>query len=197
MKLSNFLEHLSRLDNIHQWEERDSIIKESVSQHSFKVSAIAHYLLGTVEEEMKELLSNDSALYLKFVEFKANCLSYAILHDFDEAIIGRDISHVVKYNSYNGEKIRDAINDFVSHQETLDFQGLIPKPTEVVKKLVKVCDWLALSTFCERNRGVGCLSFEGESHYCNEKLREAINNFVKIFSIEFKAESLNIFKTIK
>lgn len=101
MKLSNFLEHLSKLDNIHQWEERDSIIKESVSQHSFKVGAIAHYLLTAIE---KNLLSDDSTAYIKFVEFKASCLSYAILHDFDEAIIGRDISHVVKYNSYNGEE---------------------------------------------------------------------------------------------
>ena len=196
MKLSNFLEHLSRLDNIHQWEERDSIIKESVSQHSFKVSAIAHYLLRTIEKEMKELLSDDSATYLKFVEFKANCLSYAILHDFDEAIIGRDISHVVKYNSYNGEKIREAINDFVNHQETLDFQGLMSKPTEVVKKFVKVCDWVALSTFCERNREMGCISFISESYYCNEKLREAIRRFVKIFSIEFKTEFLNTFETL-
>lgn len=196
MELSNFLEHLSKLDNIHQWEERDSIIKESVSQHSFKVSAIAHYLLRTIEKEMKELLSDDSATYLKFVEFKANCLSYAILHDFDEAIIGRDISHVVKYNSYNGEKIREAINDFVSHQETLDFQGLIPKPTEVVKKFVKVCDWVAVSTFCERNRRMGCILFAAESHYCNEKLREAISSFVKIFSIEFKNEFFNIFETL-
>lgn len=196
MELSNFLEHLSRLDNIHQWEERDSIIKESVSQHSFKVSAIAHYLLHIIEKEIKELLSTDSTAYLKFVEFKAECLSYAILHDFDEAILGRDISHVVKYNLYNGEKIREAINDFVSHQETLDFQGLISKPTEVVKKFVKACDWIALSTFCERNRRMGCISFSSESHYCDVKsrevFREAISSFVNIFNIEFKTEFFNI-----
>ena len=196
MKLSNFLEHLSRLDNIHQWEERDSIIKESVSQHSFKVSAIAHYLLRIIEKEMKELLNNDLTAHLKFVEFKANCLSYAILHDFDEAIIGRDISHVVKYNSYNGEKIREAINDFVNHQETLDFQGLISKPTEAVKKFVKVCDWIALNTFCKRNIRMGCISFASEEHYCDEKLREAISSFVKIFSIEFNTEFFNMFETL-
>lgn len=196
MELSNFLEHLSKLDNIHQWEERDSIIKESVSQHSFKVSAIAHYLLITIEKEMKELLSNDSTSYLKFVEFKANCLSYAILHDFDEAIIGRDISHVVKYNSYNGEKIREAINDFVNHQETMDFQGLLPKPTEIIKKFVKICDWIALSTFCERNRGMGCISFTGEIYYCYVKLCETITSFAEIFSNEFKMNFCNIFGTL-
>lgn len=196
MELKNFLNHLSSLDNIHQWEERDSIIKESVSQHSFKVSAIAHYLLIIIEKEMKELLSNDSTAYLKFVEFKANCLSYAILHDFDEAIIGRDISHVVKYNSYNGEKIREAINDFVNHQETMDFQGLLPKPTEIVKKFVKICDWIALRTFCERNRLMGCISFINESCYCYVKLREAIDSFVEIFRNEFKMNFCDIFGTL-
>lgn len=194
MKLSNFLEHLSKLDNIHQWEERDSIIKESVSQHSFKVGAIAHYLLITIEKEMAEL--NDLKAYIKFKEFKASCLSYAILHDFDEAIIGRDISHVVKYNSYNGEKIREAINDFVNHQETKDFQDLLPKPNEAVKKFVKICDWIALSTFCERNRGMGCISFTDESYYCNEELRGAIGSFAKIFSNEFKTNFFDIVKML-
>lgn len=193
MKLSNFLEHLSKLDNIHQWEERDSIIKESVSQHSFKVGAIAHYLLTAIE---KNLLSDDSTAYIKFVEFKASCLSYAILHDFDEAIIGRDISHVVKYNSYNGEKIREAINDFVNHQETMNFQGLLPKPTEIVKKFVKICDWIALSTFCERNRGMGCISFANESYYCDEELRGVIGSFAEIFSNEFKTNFLDIVETL-
>ena len=196
MKLSNFLEHLSRLDNIHQWEERDSIIKESVSQHSFKVSAIAHYLLRTIEKEMRESLSKSA--YLKFVEFKANCLSYAILHDFDEAIICRDISHVVKYNSYNGEKIREAINDFVNHQETLDFQGLIPKPTEVVKKFVKVCDWVALSTFWERNNQMGCVAFDNESLYCQKNLSIAISEFSETFNFYFKVKIIisNVFDKI-
>lgn len=196
MKLSDFLEHLSRLDNIHQWEERDSIIEESVSQHSFKVSAIAHYILRIIEKEMNFLPIRNSTFYLKFVEFKASCLSYAILHDFDEAIIGCDIPHVVKYNPYNGEKIREAINDFVSHKETLDFQGLIPQPTEIVKKFVKVCDWVALSTFCERNREMGCFSFTGEIYYCDEKLREAMNDFVKIFSTDFKTEFSETFETL-
>lgn len=187
MKLNNFLEHLSRLDNIRQWEERDSIIKESVSQHSFKVSAVAHYLLSAVENGMKGLF-DDNSVYFKFVEFKANCLSYAILHDFDEAIIGRDISHVVKYNSYNGVKIREAINDFVNHQETMDFQGLLPQPTEVVKKFVKVCDWVALLTFCRRNDKMGCTAFAKEKRYCKEKLVNAIMDFSKAFTSEFRVD---------
>lgn len=187
MELTNFLKHLSKLDNVHQWEERDSIIKESVSQHSFKVSAIAHYLLRVIENEIREV-NFYGRFEVKFLEFKSESLSYAILHDFDEAIIGRDISHVVKYNPYNGDKIREAINDFVNHQETMDFQGLLPKPTEIVKKFVKICDWIALSTFCERNNQMGCLTFSYEIAYCQERLRNLFNEFVNIFNEEFSVD---------
>lgn len=184
MEIDYFLEHLSRLDNVHQWEERDSIIKESVSQHSFKVGAITHYVLNVLENEMiKEGYLKTP--YQPFTQFKADCLSYAILHDFDEAIIGRDISHVVKYNSYNGEKIREAINDFVNHQETLDFQGLLPKPTEIVKKFVKLCDWVALITFCERNGNLGCISFHTEERYCLDNIRKSIDAVVPLIKRDF------------
>lgn len=192
MEITNFLKHLSRLDNVHQWEERDSIIKESVSQHSFKVSAIAHFLLRVIENEIREA-NRYGRFEVKFLKFKSESLSYAILHDFDEAIIGRDISHVVKYNSYNGEKIREAINDFVNHQETLDFQGLLPKPTEVVKKFVKICDWIALSTFCERNNQMGAFTFTDETFYCQERLRNSLDEFRKIFKEEF---GVDLFKAL-
>lgn len=192
MEIDYFLEHLSRLDNVHQWEERDSIIKESVSQHSFKVSAITHYVLSVMENEIdKEGYLN---IRLPFAQFKADCLSYAILHDFDEAIIGRDISHVVKYNSYNGEKIREAINNFVNYQETLDFQGLLPQPTGTVKKLVKLCDWVALITFCKRNSNLGCPTFDAELRYCLQNIEKSIEVVAKLIEKDFGfdcAEMLN------
>ena len=173
MEIKNFLDNLSKLDNIRQWEERDSIIKESVSQHSFKVSAIAYFLLkklGAVAET-----------HPFFTAFKAECLSYAILHDFDEAVIGRDISHVVKYNSYNGEMIRKAINDFVEYREKMDFENLLPHPTEVIIGFVKVCDWIALYTFCKRNADLGCLAFSEEWKYCKMNLKIAVDKFSVLF----------------
>ena len=151
MKINNFLKHLSRLDNVHQWEERDSVIKESVSQHSFKVAAICHFMLNEYEKSAKKFCSpilNDWLERYNWIKFKYECLSYAVLHDFDEAILGRDISHVVKYNDFNGEEIRKAINNYVNHITKEDFaDGSIPKPTQEVKYFVKMCDWIALSTF--------------------------------------------------
>lgn len=150
--MKKFVEKIELLDNITQWSERDSVIKESVSQHSFKVAAIANYLLKQIESgikikvEMIESLSFSKKNYEQtpdwFYKFKAEALSYAIMHDFDEAIFGRDISHIVKYNKFNGEHIRKSIDEYVEHILETEFSGLLPKPTEVVKHFVKLCDWL-------------------------------------------------------
>ena len=197
MKINNFLKHLSRLDNVHQWEERDSVIKESVSQHSFKVAAICHFMLNEYEKASKEVcgpISYDCVQNYNWLKFKCECLSYAVLHDFDEAILGRDISHVVKYNDFNGEEIRKAINNYVNHITKEDFaDGSIPQPTQEVKYFVKMCDWIALSTFCDRNLTVGCMIFTNEYTYCNDNLSEAISIASNSLEKKFQFNPKDIF----
>lgn len=197
MKIDNFLKHLSRLDNVHQWEERDSVIKESVSQHSFKVAAICHFMLNEYEKAAKKVcnpISDDWLERYNWLKFKYECLSYAVLHDFDEAILGRDISHVVKYNDFNGEEIRKAINNYVNHITKEDFaDGSIPKPTQEVKYFVKMCDWIALSTFCDRNLTVGCMVFTNEYTYCNDNLSEAISIASNSLEKKFQFNPKDIF----
>ena len=46
--MKQFVNKIVTLDNIKQWAERDSVIKETVSQHSFKVSAICIYLIEQI-----------------------------------------------------------------------------------------------------------------------------------------------------
>lgn len=197
MKINNFLKHLSRLDNVHQWEERDSVIKESVSQHSFKVAAICHFMLNEYEKEARVVhspISYDLKRHCDWFKFKYDCLSYAVLHDFDEAILGRDISHVVKYNNFNGEEIRKAINNYVNHITKEDFaDGSVPEPTQEVKHFVKMCDWIALSTFCARNLTVGCVVFTKEYTYCNDKLSEAISIASNSLEKKFEFNPMDIF----
>ena len=181
--MKEFIEKIETLDNIHQWSERDSVIKESVSQHSFKVAAIANYLLRNIELRV--------SLYGHIWDrFKSQVLSYAIMHDFDEAIFGRDVSHMVKYNSFNGEHIRNAINEFVEHTLQTEFKGLVETPTPIVKHFVKLCDWLALLTFVTRNQKMGVQTFSKEDVYCREKIWETANlvntNFVKEFNVKIK-----------
>lgn len=175
--MNHFIEKVESLDNIRQWEERDSVVKESVSQHSFKVASIAYYILNKINKDMNSVL-----LKANFLEFKFDVLSYAIMHDFDEAILGRDISHTVKYNTHNGSVIRDALNDFVEHEMNVQFEKVMPDVTDGVKMFVKLCDWIALLTFINRNKKMGCTTFEHEEKYCivsmENKLKE-VNNFLK------------------
>lgn len=180
--MKKFIEKIENLDNIHQWSERDSIIKESVSQHSFKVAAIATYLLKKIDSDINGLVS----IGFEWSIYKYKVLSYAILHDFDEAIFGRDVSHIVKYNSFNGDKIRKAIDEYVNHILDKDFGDLIPIDLPpVVKRFVKLCDWLALLTFCKRNKRMGAKSYDTEEVYCIHKIIEVMEEAQNLFNLEF------------
>lgn len=180
--MKKFLSKINSLDRIHQWEERDSVIRESVSQHSFKVSAIAIYILNDIIDK-NPFLEDDC----KFAKFKYDSASYAVLHDFDEAIIGRDISHAVKYNSFNGDEIRDALNKFVAHNIKGEYKFTL-KPTADVNLFVKLCDLIALSTFIKRNKNMGVKTFDNEESYCRrliyEKSREVVK-MLKGFGVEY------------
>lgn len=186
--MKQFLTKISSLDRIYQWEERDSVIRESVSQHSFKVSSIAIYLLNEItnSENFKEHCND----LCKFTDFKYRVLSYAVLHDFDEAIIGRDISHIVKYNNFNGDEIRNALNKFVEHSLTEKFEFIAEQPDTSVKCFVKLCDWIALSTFICRNIDMGVTTFNEEQRYCQNNIAskciEVEYMLKKDFNIDYK-----------
>lgn len=158
--MKDFLNKIVTLDNIKQWEEIDSVIKESVSQHSFKVSSICIFLL----EKIKEFPS-------EFYQFKLKCVEYSVLHDFDESILGRDISHIIKYNNYNGSEIRNALSKFVDYTlEQLELSFLFKGVDKDVKLFCKLCDWIGLYTFVIRNENMGVKSLEKEKQYCLENI---------------------------
>lgn len=190
--MKKFVEKIELLDNITQWSERDSIIKESVSQHSFKVAAIANYLLTLLSMDNNAKLAFNH--WDEFLDFKGDVLSYAIMHDFDEAIFGRDISHKVKYNSYNGENIRKAIDEYVEHTLETEFFGLMKAPSYIVKRFVKLCDWLALLTFTTRNQNMGAKTFSSEDVYCRENIIKTMKEVEVLLYSEFGINvELNIY----
>lgn len=177
--LKTYIEKISSLDNIHQWEERDSVIKESVSQHSFKVSAVCLFALEKIENEAK---IKDSS----WLKFKYECLKYAVLHDFDESILGRDISHTVKYNKQNGEKIRKELNWFVNCQiEELNLDFLFNADDDV-RMFVKMCDWIALYSFIVRNENMGVKTFKTEKQYCLQNIKSFIEKVSKFLENKYK-----------
>jgi 5'-deoxynucleotidase YfbR-like HD superfamily hydrolase len=183
--MKEFVNKIVTLDNIKQWEERDSVIKESVSQHSFKVSAICVFLLENIPDFPNE-----------FYDFKLKCVEYSILHDFDESILGRDISHAIKYNDFNGSDIRENLDKFVEHKlELMKLKFLFDKFNDKdVKIFCKLCDWIGLYTFITRNEKMGVKSFKSEKVYCLKNIEikriESEEILKNSFGINFNFENL-------
>ena len=183
--INEFVKKIVSLDNVHQWAERDSVIKESVSQHSFKVAAFAIYLFERIEAENVNL--NEVTGYYRF---RSDVVNYAVLHDFDEAILGRDISHVVKYNVHNGEDIRKELDDYVNYEiKELGLQFINDDITPEVKSFVKLCDWFAMLTFIYRNMAMGVKTFEEELKYCRNKAMMQIRVVRNILETKYEIKN--------
>lgn len=170
-------DYLARLDNIKQWLEYDRHQQESVSQHSYKVSVFAMSIMDyfwPVGTENAEVL-----------RFKYQTLKMALMHDFDEAILRRDITHEVKYNAYNGFEVRNVLDRFVEHQlyeefgEESDVVKTLSKDWEhydVAHAIVKVADWMALLYFLNRELAIGNRSWPlNLLPYCKDNYRKTIS----------------------
>lgn len=190
--IQEFVKKIVSLDNVHQWAERDSVIKETVSQHSFKVASFAIFILDRLENENCNAISKENQ---DWVEYRKDCVEYAVLHDFDEAILGRDISHVVKYNKHNGDKIRKEIDDYVNYEiERLGLNLIKNEINPNVKTFVKFCDWLAMLSFIHRNKAMGVSTFSNESVYCQNMATESGMAVQSMLRNVFHLESFNCLK---
>jgi 5'-deoxynucleotidase YfbR-like HD superfamily hydrolase len=198
-------ELLGRLDCLKQWSEKNTLHKESVSEHSFKVSVFTKFMLEDIfiYAEKDEKVNN----------FKSECISYAILHDFDEAFLLRDISHEVKYNIYNGRELCNALSDYVDYvaKEFFELNGVdsnkvgnvlyndfimpfcnSPK-IKLVKTFVKVADWLALlyNLNIEKELGNNGAWVQERIDYCNKKLSQSIMLLEVLLEQHFDKYKLN------
>ena len=184
--------YLKRLDNIVQWSEKDVFTRETVSSHSYKVTVFCRVLL---EEIFR--VDNDSTR-----EFKMNCVTHAMFHDWDEALLLRDISHETKYNSYNGEQIRSvldnlskhlAVNEFLDGTSTGEFVfGAIFTNDESVNSFCKVCDWLALAFFIKREQSMGNQNLDVQETTVKDGLRKSINRCVGILVQRFGRDNIRV-----
>lgn len=184
--------YLKRLDNIVQWSEKDVFTRETVSSHSYKVTVFCRVLL---EEIFR--VDNDSTR-----EFKMNCVTHAMFHDWDEALLLRDISHETKYNSYNGEQIRSvldnlskhlAVNEFLDGTSTGEFVfGAIFTNDESVNSFCKVCDWLALAFFIKREQSMGNQNLDAQETTVKNGLRKSINRCVGILLQRFGRDNIRV-----
>lgn len=183
-----FGDYLKRLDNIKQWQEMDVFNHESVSQHSYKVAIFCRVLL-------EDIFGSDNQS-----EFRLRCLSRALLHDWDEALIYRDMSHEIKYNSFNGSDIRRVLDDFVRNKAKIEFaEGEGNTQSDASKmmiyhvietdgterKLVKFCDWLALLFYVKREQDLGNQSLKVQWERCIENTIRAANELKEALDEEF------------
>ena len=170
-------DHLARLDNIKQWLEYDRHQQESVSQHSYKVSVFTMRLLDYLWPGGDD--NNTVAA------FKYQTLKMALMHDFDEAVLRRDITHELKYNAYNGSELRNVLDEFVAHQVADEFgdDSVVSKTLskdapyyDVAHAIVKVADWMALLYFLKRELAMGNRSWPlNLLPYCKESYRKAVS----------------------
>lgn len=185
--------YLKRLDNIIQWSEMDVITRESVSQHSYKVTIFCRVLL---EEIFGHKFSPVVANYV------IGCVDHAMFHDWDEALLLRDISHETKYNEFNGDKIRaelDALSKFLSKKEfetdTVGGQFVYDALNTTDSKVLlfcKVCDWMALAFFIKREQSRGNTNLSAQYATVRNGLTKSINNCKVMLLIEFSKYKPNV-----
>lgn len=184
--------YLKRLDNIVQWSEKDVFTRETVSSHSYKVTVFCRVLLEEIF-----CVDSDSVRV-----FKMNCVTHAMFHDWDEALLLRDISHETKYNSYNGEQIRSvldnlskhlAVNEFLDGTSTGKFVfGAVFTNDESVNSFCKVCDWLALAFFIKREQSMGNQNLDAQETTVKDGLRKSINRCVGILVQRFGRDNIRV-----
>lgn len=165
---------LKRLDNIIQWQDKDVVKYESVAQHSYKVSVFCTLLLDEIfgEENDKEDVK----------DFKLRCIKAAIYHDWDEALIMRDVSHETKYNSFNGDEIRACLNHLSSELSKREFlidgdihtvYNAMNEKAGAVKSVVKLCDWLAMLFYLYREERLGNTTLIKQREHCVMSIKDA------------------------
>lgn len=130
----------TNIDSIVRFSQYLTHNKENVPAHSWWVCMFTSMLLDGLFVKCEDV---------EFYKYKCECMQYATNHDMPELFTG-DISHEVKYNKYNGDKILQALNEYEdfcvnkylgTSPEFTTFLHCKQKPE--VKHLVKIADWLA------------------------------------------------------
>lgn len=182
--------YLKRLDNIIQWSEMDVTTRESVSQHSYKVTVFCRVLL---EEIFGPKFKPEVA------DFVISCVDHAMFHDWDEALLLRDISHETKYNEFNGKELRavlDALSEFLAKKEfNTDAVGgkfvydALNVTDSKVLLFCKVCDWMALAFFIKREQSRGNTNLSAQYVTVYNGLTKSIEKCKSILLTEFSGYS--------
>jgi len=160
------------LNNLIRWNDSKRNKDETVAHHTFLVIWFTRILVENIFDD-------------KYYQIKLDITTLALFHDFDEAFTG-DILHPFKYNEYNGEQVRKAIDDYCEHRVSAKYGGdsatdklfrehMTPKGfPPYYKKIVKVADWLSMVFYVRKEIKLGITEMKKKYYVCIKKMRLAI-----------------------
>lgn len=195
-------DYLKRLDNIIQWQEVDVLKHESVASHSYKAAVFARLALEDLFENIETV---------EVMKFKLEVFTATLFHDWDESLLRRDISHDTKYNEYNGNLLREVLNDLSKHLAEEEFSEIdfacenqtssavmlkncITPINGAVHAFVKFCDWLAVIFYIRREISLGNKDFFGREVYALERIAGVRNNLIDVLKEKFPELNLHFDK---
>lgn len=154
---------LDALNNTVRWNRLPRHVNESVAHHSFLVVLFTRIICEEINLHPEGTLS---------------AVTHAIFHDFSEIFEG-DVLHNVKYNNYNGEQIRKELEDYTkisakakfpgdSKGDSLFYNSISAPPSDFVKTIVKLADWLSMSFYCLKETRMGNTNFDKPLLYCDK-----------------------------
>jgi 5'-deoxynucleotidase YfbR-like HD superfamily hydrolase len=163
------------LNNIVRWNNHRRIMDETVAHHCYIVSIFANFI---VEEIFKKCQSAD----IRILNIKLKVARASLFHEKGEIFSG-DLSHIVKYNEYNGLKLRELLDDYINLRMDEEFpregsvsNSLIRDASEyyesiVVKNIVKLADWLSSLYYLHKEISLGNNNFDKEYKIVQLKLQ--------------------------
>lgn len=176
---SNFYALLSRMKNIYRWNLMRNTKRESLSEHSFEVSLIAHALAVIGNKRLGKTLNAD------------RCASAALFHDTSEILTG-DMPTPVKY--YNPE-IKEAYKkvESVAEEKLLSMlpndikEEIAPlyNPENDIKKIIKAADRISALIKCIEETAMGNKEFSAAKQSILDSVKEMNCAEADIFIEEF------------
>jgi 5'-deoxynucleotidase YfbR-like HD superfamily hydrolase len=192
----NFLdEKYSRnMDNITRFSLERTLRKETLAGHSWWVSFFTMSMINDIKNIDKSLIVE---------QFELDCIKYAIIHDFKDEIFTGDLDHNLKYNEFNGRKIRKCVELYgkkaletnYGEKNVVEFSQT---DIGVIKDFVKVADWLALIKEVVAEISLGNKNSIKILDYAFLKMNSHLDNYISYLKIGNKANKMaNYFKKMK
>lgn len=133
---------LYRLNNIKRYSTRfNSILKESVSEHTTHVGIIVMRLIKKLSKQTDTYVGQLIKMY------ELEIIKYALIHDIDEVLVN-DIPY-----TFISDEIKKEIHSLTSPYTTelAKYLGVRSNPDSIVKDVVKLADIISVYFYAKAN----------------------------------------------